>query len=50
MKVIFAKNYNTCRVNRHPPFRGSCIDLLLYIDYNLQRKVTRNHQMSETEM
>lgn len=50
MKAIFAKNHNTCRINRHPPFRGYCIDLVLYIDYNLQRKGTRNHQISEIEI
>lgn len=49
MKAIFAKNYNTCRVNRRPPFRGYCIDLVLYVDYNLQRKGKRNHQISEIE-
>lgn len=38
MKFILAKNCNTSRVNRHPPFRGYCIDLVLYIDYNIQRK------------
>lgn len=34
----------------YPSFRGYCINLILYIDYDFQGKATRDHQTSEIQM